>query len=118
MKTILKKQRGILVVLMSLFLVVACQNDNESVTAEDEVALDDELALRSAEIDLISDDIGLIVDDAAQEYREPKRASFSNCLSFDVWTFFRACSKKSFALASAAMLFAFSRMLLPMVMRV
>ncbi|MEM6687739.1 MAG: hypothetical protein AAF617_18325 [Bacteroidota bacterium] len=68
MKTIFKKQRGILLVLMSLFLIVACQNDTETVTAEEEVALNDELAQRSAEIDLISDDIGLIVDDAAQEF--------------------------------------------------
>ncbi|AXG69898.1 hypothetical protein KORDIASMS9_02126 [Kordia sp. SMS9] len=68
MKTTFKKQRGILLVLMSLFVMIACQDDNETSITEDEVALDDELAQRSAEIDLISDDIGLIVDDAAQEF--------------------------------------------------
>ncbi|WP_298512309.1 hypothetical protein [uncultured Kordia sp.] len=67
MKTKFKKQQGILFVLMSLFLMTACQNETATETAEDEVAIDDQLALRSAEIDLISDDIGLIVDDAAQE---------------------------------------------------
>ncbi len=68
MKTTFKKQRGILLALMSLFLIVACQDDNETITIEEEVVLSDELAKSSAEIDLISDDIGLIVDDAAQEF--------------------------------------------------
>jgi len=68
MKTTFKKQRGILLVLMSLFFMVACQDENETISTDDEVAMDDQLAQRSAEIDLISDDIGLIVDDAAQEF--------------------------------------------------
>ncbi|MEM6717906.1 MAG: hypothetical protein AAF611_01190 [Bacteroidota bacterium] len=68
MKTTFKKQRGILLVLMSLFVLISCQNENEEIPIEEEtVVLDDELAQRSAEIDLISDDIGFIVDDAAQE---------------------------------------------------
>jgi hypothetical protein len=66
MKTTFRKQKGILLILMSLFIFTACQNENETVTVEEE-AMDDQLALRSAEIDLISDDIGLIVDEAAQE---------------------------------------------------
>jgi hypothetical protein len=67
MKTTFKKQRGILLVLMSLFFLTACQDENEAVTVEEE-AISDQLAQRSAEIDLISDDIGLIVDDASQEF--------------------------------------------------
>lgn len=68
MKTIFKKQQAIVLVLMSLFLMTACQNENETVTLEEEeVALNDQLAQKSAEIDLISDDIGLIVDEASRE---------------------------------------------------
>lgn len=68
MKTIFKKQRGILVVVMSLFLMTACQNENETATEIiEEAVMDDELAKRSAEIDLMSDDIGLIVEEASLE---------------------------------------------------
>lgn len=66
MKTKFKKQRGILLVLMSLFLMTACQNENETATLE-EAVMNDELAKRSAEVDLISDDIGLIVEEASLE---------------------------------------------------
>ena len=67
MKTKFKKQQGFLVVLMTLFLMTACQNETAIETFEEEVAIDDQLAKRSAEIDLISDDIGLIVDEASVE---------------------------------------------------
>ena len=65
MKTNFKKQQGIFLVILSLILMTACQN--EDATTETEETAIDELALRSAEIDVMSDDIGIIVEESSQE---------------------------------------------------
>ena len=68
MKTTFKMQRGIFFLVVSLLLITtACQNEDETSLATEGVELNSELALRSADIDLISDDIGIIVEEAYQE---------------------------------------------------
>ena len=67
MKTTFKKQRGILCFVLSLLLLTACQNENTTSDSLDEVAIDDQLAQRSAEIDLIADDIDFIVEEGMIE---------------------------------------------------
>jgi len=48
--------------------MTACQNENETATEIiEEAVIDDVLAKRSAEIDLMSDDIGFIVEEASLE---------------------------------------------------
>lgn len=66
MKTKFKMKQGILFLVGCLLCMTACQNE-DTIATIDEVAIDDALAQRSAEIDLISDDIGIIVEEAYQE---------------------------------------------------
>lgn len=47
--------------------MTACQNENTTSESIDEVAIDDQLAQRSAEIDLIADDIDFIVEEGMIE---------------------------------------------------
>ncbi|WP_046757121.1 hypothetical protein [Kordia jejudonensis] len=63
MKTTCKQQCIILVLVASLFMFTACQNEDTTSDAVEEVAIDDQLAQRSAEIDLIADDIDFIVEE-------------------------------------------------------
>ncbi|MBC8753434.1 hypothetical protein H2O64_02045 [Kordia sp. YSTF-M3] len=67
MKTTFKKQQGILFLVLSLLVMTACQNEDATSIVEEEVAINTELAQKSADIDLISDDIGFIVEEAYQE---------------------------------------------------
>ncbi|EDP97810.1 hypothetical protein U8527_05650 [Kordia algicida OT-1] len=66
MKTKFKMKNVMLLLVVTLLSVTACQNE-DTVATTDDVAIDDALAQRSAEIDLISDDIGIIVEEAYQE---------------------------------------------------
>lgn len=67
MKTTFKKQQGILFLMLSLLVITACQNEDATSTVEEEVSINTELVQKSAAIDLISDDIGFIVEEAYQE---------------------------------------------------
>ncbi len=67
MKTTFNKQQGILFLILSLLVMTACQNEDATSAVEEEVAINTELAQKSADIDLISDDIGFIVEEAYQE---------------------------------------------------